>query len=91
MFKKTLTKKSLVSSKEELHPSKTKSQKTAVSHKISNNSSKNNANERLYTENNSQPLSTVNYDGLYEEEGGIQKKGKVSLKHPSKFNMQSKS
>jgi hypothetical protein len=66
-------KESLSSSKEELQPSHAKSQKTAVSHKLStavshklsHNSSKQ-AGERLRTENNSQPLSTVNY-GVYDD------------------------
>jgi hypothetical protein len=88
--KKLLTKKSLVSSKEELHPSKTKSQKTAVSHKFSHHSSNN--NERLQTENNSQPLSTVNCYGLYDDTSAeLDRKGKISLKHRSKFNNQSRS
>jgi hypothetical protein len=52
---------SIASSKEELAPSHTKSQKTTISQKASNNSG-----ERLRTENNSQPLSSVNCYGLYE-------------------------
>ena len=80
----------MVSSKAELVPSHAKSQKTAVSHKLSHNSCKL-AGERLRTENNSQPLSTVNCYGLYDDYSEGDRRGKVSLKNTGKFSSQSKS
>lgn len=73
------TKNSLDSSKGDVQPTKTMSQKTSLSHKLTHNT-----NERLYTENNSQPASL----GIHED---IDKRSKISLKNTWKFNNQSKS